>query len=144
MACPKDYYLLQNIDQLIDATAGHQLLSFMDAFSGYNQIKMDIQDWEQTTFITHRGVFGYRNMPFDLINARATFQQMMDIIFGAQIGRNIQVYIDDMIVKSKLAKNHVLDLRVTFENVRRHNMSLNPSKYSFGLSSRKFLGFLIS
>lgn len=69
---------------------------------------------------------------------------MMDIIFGAQIGRNIQVYIDDMIVKSKLAKNHVLDLRVTFENVRRHNMSLNPSKYSFGLSSRKFLGFLIS
>lgn len=88
-ACPKDYYTLPNIDQLIDATAGYELLSFMDAFSGYNQIKMDSQDWEQRAFITHRGVFSYRNMPFGLINAGATFQQMMDIIFKSHIGRNV-------------------------------------------------------
>lgn len=88
-ACPKDFYPLPNIDQLINATAGNEMLSFMDAFSGYNQIKMDNQDWEQTAFITHGEVFGYRVMPFGLINAGATFQQMMDTIFGSQIGRNL-------------------------------------------------------
>lgn len=116
----------------------------MDAFSGYNQIKMDDQDWEKTAFITYRGVFGFRNMPFGLINAGATFQQMMDTIFGSQIGRNVQVYIDDMITKSKSTKDHVSDLRETFTNVRRHHMRLNPAKCSFGLTSGKFLGFLIS
>lgn len=68
-ACPKDFYPFPNINQLIDTTAGHELLSFMNDFSGYNQIKMDCQDWEQTAFITHIGVFGFRNMPFGLINA---------------------------------------------------------------------------
>lgn len=109
-ACPKDFYPLPNIDQLIDATAGHKLLSFMDAFSGCNQIKMDSQDWEKMAFITHRGVFGYRNMPFGLINAGATFQEMMDSIFGSQIGRNVQVYVNDMITKSKVAGDHISDL----------------------------------
>lgn len=90
-ACPKDFYPLPNTDQLIDATAGNELLSFMDAFSGYNQIKMDNQDWEQMAFITHRGVFSYRVIPFGLINAGVTFQQMMDTIFGKQIGRNLQI-----------------------------------------------------
>ncbi|XP_074377708.1 uncharacterized protein LOC141719230 [Apium graveolens] len=143
-ACPKDYYPLPNIDQLIDATAGHELLSFMDAFSGYNQIRMDDQDWEQTAFITHRGVFAYRNMPFGLINAGATFQRMMDEIFKKQLGRNLEVYVDDMITKSKSSNNHCSDLRETFENVRRNNMRLNSLKCSFGLTSGKFLGFLVS
>lgn len=73
-----------------------------------------------------------------------TFQQMMDTVFGSQIGRNVQVYVDDMITKSKQAHNHVVDLRETFENVRRHNVRLKPTKCSFGLTSGKFLGFLIS
>ena len=105
-ACPKDFYPLPHIDQLIDATSGHELLSFMDAFSGYNQIKMDKNDWEKTAFITHRGVFGFKNMPFGLVSAGATFQRTMDVIFASQIGRNMEVYVDDMIVKSKKRDNH--------------------------------------
>ena len=105
-ACPKDYYPLPNIDQLIDATSGHELLSFMDAFSGYNQIRMDNNDWGKTAFITHRSVFGFKNMSFGLISAGATFQRTMDVIFASQIGRNMEVYVDDMIVKSK-ELNHV-------------------------------------
>lgn len=134
-ACPKDFYPLPNIDQLIDATAGNEMLSFMDAFSGYNQIKMDNQDWEQMAFITHRGGFGYRVMPFGLINAGATFQQMMDTVFGSQIGKNLQIYVDDMIAMSKVAVDHINDLRETFENARRHGMRLNPTKCSFGLTA---------
>lgn len=116
----------------------------MDAFSGYNQIKMDIQDWEQTAFITHSGVFWFWVMLFGLINTGATFQQMMDSVFGSRIGRNIQAYVESMIAKSKLAKNHVHDHRENFENVRIHKMRLNLSKCSFGLTSGKLLGFLIS
>ncbi|XP_074374330.1 uncharacterized protein LOC141714711 [Apium graveolens] len=115
-ACPKDFYPLPNIDQLIDATAGNELLSFMDAFLGYNQIKMDSHDWQQTAFITHRGVFGYKVMSFGLINAGATFQQTMDKIFSSQIGRNMLIYVDDMITKSKVAFDHVTDLREMFTN----------------------------
>ncbi|XP_074374486.1 uncharacterized protein LOC141714889 [Apium graveolens] len=121
-ACPKDFYPLPNIDQLIDATAGNELLSFMDAFSGYNQIKMDSHDWKQTAFITHRGVFGYKVMSFGLINAGATFQQTMDKIFSSQIGRNMLIYVDDMITKSKATSDHVTDLRETFTNARTNNM----------------------
>ncbi|XP_074356705.1 uncharacterized protein LOC141696464 [Apium graveolens] len=143
-ACPKDFYPLPNIDQLIDVTSGNELLSFMDAFSGYNQIKMDSQDWQQTAFIIHRGVFGYRVMPFGLINAGATFQQMMDKIFTSQIRRNMLIYVDDMITKSKISSDHVLDLREIFENARKNNMRLNPAKCSFGLTAGKFLGFLVT
>lgn len=114
-ACPKYFYPLPNINQLIDATAGHEMLSFMDIFSGYNQIIIDSQDWEKTALITHRGVFGFRNIPFGLINVGATFQQMMDYIFGSQIGINVPV--DDMIIKSKSIRDHVSDLRETFEDV---------------------------
>ncbi|XP_074326812.1 uncharacterized protein LOC141664756 [Apium graveolens] len=143
-ACPKDFYPLPNIDQLIDATAGNELLSFMDAFSGYNQIKMDSHDWQQTAFITHRGVFGYKVMSFGLINAGATFQQTMDKLFSSQIGRNMLIYVDDMITKSKVASDHVTDLRETFTNIRANNMRLNPAKCSFGLTASKFLGFLVT
>ncbi|XP_074336456.1 uncharacterized protein LOC141673602 [Apium graveolens] len=98
-ACPKDYYPLPNIDQLIDAMAGHELLPFMDAFSGYNQIRMDDQDLEQIAFITHRGVFAYRNMPFRLINAGRAF--------GASYHKALKVYISasDGSVASILVKD---------------------------------------
>ncbi|XP_074363809.1 uncharacterized protein LOC141704454 [Apium graveolens] len=108
--------------------AGHKMLSFMDAFSGYNQIRMDDQDWEQTGFITHRGIFAYRNMLFGLINASTTFQRMMDEIFKNQLGRNLEVYVDDMITKSKFSSGHTLDLRETFENVHRNNVIKEASK----------------
>ena len=80
-ACPKDSYPFPRIDQLVDSTAGHQLLSFMDAFSGYNQIKMDEANQEKTSFITSQGLFCYKVMPFRLNNAGATYQRLVNYMF---------------------------------------------------------------
>ena len=80
-ACPKDSYHLPRIDQLVDSTVGHQLLSFMDAFSRYNQIKMDKADQEKTSFITSQGLFCYKVMPFNLKNTRATYQRLVNHMF---------------------------------------------------------------
>ena len=99
-ACPKDSYPLPRIDTLVDSTARHKLLSFMDAFSGYNQIKMKEEDQEKTSFVTNQGLFCYKVMSFGLKNAGATYQRLMNKMFAHQIGRNVQVYVDDMLVKS--------------------------------------------
>ena len=99
--CPKDSFLLPRIDQLVDLTTGHKLLTFMDAFLGYNQIVMDEADQEKTFFITSRELFCYKVMPFELKNAGATYQRLMNRMFHDQIGKNIEIYIDDMLVKSK-------------------------------------------
>uniref|UniRef100_A0A2N9FLZ5 Uncharacterized protein n=1 Tax=Fagus sylvatica TaxID=28930 RepID=A0A2N9FLZ5_FAGSY len=115
-ACPKDSFPLPRIDQLVDSTAGHKLLTFMDAFSGYNQIVMDEGDQEKTSFITSRGLFCYKVMPFGLKNAGATYQRLMNRMFHDQIGRNVEVYVDDMLVKSKEEDGHLDDLRETFPN----------------------------
>ena len=85
-ACPKDSYPLPRIDQLVDSTADHQLLSFIDAFSGYNQIMMDEVDQEKKSFINSQGQFCYKMMPFDLKNERATYQSLVNHIFHPQIG----------------------------------------------------------
>lgn len=143
-ACPKDFYPLSNIDQLIDSTAGHEILSFMDAFAAYNQIKLEKEYQDDTAFITHRGVFAFTVLPFGRLNAGATIQQAMDTIFASQIGRNMQIYIDDMIVKSVKTSDHISDLIESFENIRKHSMCLNPSKCSFGLRGGKFLGYLLT
>ncbi|XP_065626753.1 uncharacterized protein LOC136066400 [Quercus suber] len=109
-ACPKDSYPLPRIDALVDSTARHQLLSFMDAFSGYNQIKMEEHDQEKTSLVTSQGLFCYKVIPFGLKNAGATYQRLMDKMFAHQIGRNVQVYVDDMLVKSRFEKDHLSDL----------------------------------
>ena len=88
-ACPKDSYHLPRIDTLVDSTARHELLSFMDAFSGYNQIKMSGKDQEKTSFITSQGLFCYKVMPFGLKNANVTYQRLMNKMFMHQIGRNV-------------------------------------------------------
>uniref|UniRef100_A0A2N9HAB0 Uncharacterized protein n=1 Tax=Fagus sylvatica TaxID=28930 RepID=A0A2N9HAB0_FAGSY len=143
-ACPKDSYPLPRIDQLVDSTAGHKLLSFMDAFSGYNQIRMEEEDQEKTAFITSRGLFCYKVMPFGLKNAGATYQRLVNKMFHDQIGRNVEVYVDDMLVKSKENEDHLKDLKETFQALRTYNMKLNPEKCAFGVSSGKFLGFMVS
>ena len=86
-ACPKDSFPLPRIDQLVDSTAGHKLLTFMDTFSGYNQIKMAKEDQEKTAFITSQGLYFYKVMPFGLKNAGATYQRLVNKMFGQQIGR---------------------------------------------------------
>ena len=100
----------------------------MDAFSGYNQIKMDEADQEKTYFITSQGLFCYEVMPFGLKNAGATYQQLVNHMFRPQIGRNVEVYVDDMLVKSLDEERHLDDLQETFNTLRRYNMKLNPSK----------------
>ena len=114
-AYPKDSYPLPRINQLVDATSGHELLAFMDAFSGYNQIRMAPEDEEKTAFITNRGLYCYRVMLFGLKNAGATYQRLVNKIFKEQIGRNMEVYVDNMLVKSKSSTNHITDLEETFD-----------------------------
>ena len=88
-ACPKDSYPLPRVDILVDSTAWHQLLSFMDAFSGYNQIQMDEADQEKTLFVTSQGLFCYKVMSFGLKSASVTYQRLMNKMFANQIGRNV-------------------------------------------------------
>ena len=95
-ACPKDSFHLPRIDQLMDSTAGHKLLTFMDAFSGYNQIKMAEEDQEKTTFITSQGLYCYKVMPLGLKNTGVTYQRLVNKMFSRQIGRNMEVYVDDL------------------------------------------------
>ncbi|XP_059439799.1 uncharacterized protein LOC132172333 [Corylus avellana] len=143
-AYPKDSFPLPRIDLLIDSTSGHELLSFMDAFSGYNQICMYEPDQEKTSFVTDRGTYCYEVMPFGLKNAGATYQRLVNWMFQGQIGRNMKVYVDDMLVKSTLATNHIQDLAEAFQALRLYGMKLNPAKCAFGVSSGKFLGFVVS
>ncbi|KAH9727588.1 Ribonuclease H [Citrus sinensis] len=143
-ACPKDSFPLPKIDQLVDSTAGHGLLSFMDAFSGYNQIPMYEQDEESTAFITNQGLFCYRVMPFGLKNAGATYQRLVNKVFKPLIGKTMEVYVDDMITKSKIPEEYVRHLEETFELLRKYKMKLNPEKCAFGVESGKFLGFMVS
>ena len=143
-ACLKDSYPLPHIDQLVDSTTGHKLLSFMDAFSRYNQIRMDGADQEKTSFVTSQGLFCYEVMPFGLKNAGATYQRLVNHMFRPQIGRNVEVYVDDMLVKSLDEEEHLDDLQEIFDTLRRFSMKLNPSKCVFRVSSEKFLRFMVS
>lgn len=142
-ACPKDDYPLPKIDKLVDSTAGHALLNFMEANAGYHQIPLAVENRPHTAFITHSGVYCYRVMPFGLKNAGATYQQMINKVFKEQIGRNLEVYVDDMIAKRKNAEDHAEHLRETFETLRLNRMRLNPKKCVFGVTGGKCLGFLI-
>ena len=119
-ACPKNSFPLPRIDQLVDSIAGHKLLMFIDAFLGYNQIKMAEEDQEKTTFFTSQGLYCYKIMPFRLKNARATYQRLVNRIFRKQIGRNVEVFMDDMLVKSKEELTHLDDLKETFAMLRRY------------------------
>ncbi|CAL2277237.1 unnamed protein product [Prunus armeniaca] len=143
-ACPKDSFSLPRIDQLIDSTAGHELLSFMDAYSGYNQIMMYPPNQEHTSFITDRGLYCYKVMPFDLKNAGATYQRLVNQMFANQIGKNMEVYVDDMLVKNVTVDHHIQDLVETFKVLTRYEMRLNLAKCAFGVSLGKFLGFMVS
>ena len=132
------------IDKLVDNSAGYKYLSFIDAYSGYNQIPMYPEDQEKTAFVTDMGVYCYTMMPFGLKNAGATYQRMMSQVFKEQIGRILEVYIDDMIVKTPEDKDPVADLRETFQQLRRYDLRLNPNKCTFGVEAGKFLGFMLT
>ena len=102
------------------------------------------EDQEKTTFITSQGLYCYRVLPFGLKNSGATYQRLVNQMFSKQIGRNVEVYVDDMLVKSKEEEDHLVDLKETFNTLRQYNMKLNMSKCAFGVSSDKFLEFMVS
>ena len=143
-ACPKDSFPLLRIDLIVDATAGHELLSFMDSFSGYNQIRMDPNDQEKTSFMTGQGTYCYKVMPFGLKNTGATYQRLVNKMFQKQIGASMEVYIDDMLVKSIKVELHIDHLAESFQVLKDYKMKLNPTKCAFGVFSGKFLGFIVN
>ena len=143
-ACPKDPFALPRIDQVIDSTAGCELLSFLDAYSVYHQIKLDLADALKTSFIMPFGAYCYITMPFDLKNAGATFQRCMQKCLLPQLGKNIHVYEDDIVVKTKQHLTLLDDLKETFANLREYKVKLNPEKCVFGVPAGKLLGLLVS
>ena len=119
-------------------------MSFLDAFQEYHQIPLALDDQEKTTFVTSIGNYHYKVMHFGLKNAGSTYQRMMTKMFEPQLGKNVKVYIEDMVVKSKLVSEHVEDLTSIFEILREHKLCLNASKCSFGVGSGKFLGYMVT
>ncbi|KAL0345656.1 UNVERIFIED_CONTAM: Transposon Ty3-G Gag-Pol polyprotein [Sesamum radiatum] len=143
-ACPKDFYPLPRIDQLVDSTFGCELLSMMDASQGYHQIMLAPEYRKKVSFITSSSTFCYVAMPFELKIADATYQTLVEKIFRPQIGRNIEVYVDDMLVKSKKAEDHIAELEETFAVLRNYRLKLNPAKCAFRVQGGRFLRFMVT
>ena len=143
-ACPKDLFPMPRIDRLVDATVGHPRMSFLDAFQGYHQIPLAPGDLEKIAFLTPVGNYHYKVMPFSLKNAGSTYRRIMTRMFEPQLGKSVEVYIDDMVVKSKMVSEHVRDLEVIFGILWKHKLRLNASKCSFGVLSGKFLGYIVT
>ena len=143
-ACPKNSSPLPQIDQIVDASAGHGMLSFLDVFLRYHQIPMHPLDVEKTSFITLHELFYYNVMPFGLKNVGATYQRLVTKMFRPLLGKTMEVYIDDMLVKSKERPDHVGHLQEDFELLRAYGMKLNPSKCAFRVSAGLFLGFMVT
>ena len=143
-ACLKDPYPLPSIDGLVDVAFGFHFLSFIDAYSGYNQIPMHRLDEEKMAFITPMANYCYKVMPFGLKNAGATYQRLMNKVFAEFIGNLMEVYIDNMLVKIKEEGSLFSDLEVVLGRLRQHNMRLNPHKCAFTVAAGKFLGFMLT
>ena len=143
-ACPKDPFPIPKIDQLVDATYGHPRMSFLNAFQGYHQISLTTEDQKKTAFISTDANYHYTMIPFGLKNAGATYQWMMTRMFRDKIRHTVEVYIDDMVVKSKWEIQHIDDLKEVFKVLRRHKLHLNANKCAFEVGVGKFLGYLIT
>nr|GEV63404.1 reverse transcriptase domain-containing protein [Tanacetum cinerariifolium] len=139
-ACSQDCYPLPEIDWKVESLCGYPFKCFLDTYKGYHQIQMAAADEEKTAFHTGQGVYCYTKMPFGLKNAGATYQRLMDKAFENQMGGNIEVYVDDLVVKSHIEAKMVRDIEETFQTLRKINMKLNPKKCSFGLAEGVFLG----
>jgi hypothetical protein len=143
-ACPKDEYPLSRICQIVYSTVSCELLSFLGVYSGYYQISLAIDDEEKTVFIMPFEIFCYTKMAFGLKNGGATYQKCVHTVLKSRIGRNIEAYIDDIVVKSEKRGDLVDDLKETFDNLLKFNIMLNPKKCVFGVLSGKLLGYMVS
>ncbi|CAL9029425.1 unnamed protein product [Prunus brigantina] len=145
LATPKDEYPMPMSDLLVYGAAKHELLSFMDGHAGYNQIFIAEEDVHKTAFRCARaiGTYEWVVMRFGLKNAGATYQRAMNLIFHDLIGRTVEVYIDDVVVKSPSRADHPGHLRQAFARMRAHGLKMNPKKCAFGFTAGNFLGFLV-
>ena len=144
-ATPMDGYPMPIADVQIDAAAGHKVISFMDGNAGYNQILMAIEDIHKTAFRCpgHLGLYEWVVMTFGLKNAGATYQRAMNYIFHELISKIVEIYIEDVVVKSESYSDHLADLRQTLERTRKYGLKMNPLKCAFGVSAGQFLGFMV-
>jgi hypothetical protein len=143
-ACPKVPFPLPRVDQIVDSITRCELLCFLDAYSGYHQIKMKESNQLATSFITPFGMYCYVTMPFGLRNAGATYQRCMQHVFGDHIGRTVEAYVDDIVVKTRKADDLVGDLRIAFGCLRANGVKLNPKKSVFGVPRGMLLGYIVS
>ena len=143
-ACPKDPFPLPRIDQVVDSTSGCETLCFLDVYSGYHQIMMRESDQLMTSFITPFGSFCYVTMPFGLKNTGTMYQHCMLKCFGDLIGRTVEAYVDDIVVKSKWVDQIVADLEQTFTKLQANNIKLNLEKCVFGVLRGMLLCFIVS
>ena len=142
--CPRNAYPIPNIDRLVDDAVWNKVLSFLDAYSGYNQIPMAVSDMHKTTFITDDANYFYKVMPFGLKNAGATYQRLMDNVFSHLMGHYVEVYVDDMVVQSPSHHQHTEDLLAIFSALHQYNLRLNRDKCVFSVDRGKFLGFMLT
>ena len=140
-----DGYPMPVADMLVDAAAGHKVISFMDGNARYNQIFMVEEDVHKTAFRCpgHVGLFEWIVMTFGLKNAGATYQRAMNYIFHEIIGKIVEIYIDDVVVKSKGYQEHLAHLRKALECIRKYGLKMNPNKCAFGVSAGQFLEFIV-
>ena len=143
-AYSKDTFPLPRIDRIVDVTTDHELLSFLDPYSCYNQIPMYPPDEAKIAFITPFGMYCYRVMLFGLKNTEVTYQRVMSPVFEPLLGKTVEAYIDDILVKSRAREDHLNHEKEAFSLLRQHRLRLNPAKCPFGVSSGNFLGFLVS
>ena len=143
-ACPKDDFPLPHIDVLVDNIIGSALMSFMDGFSRYNQIKRASRDMTKTTFTIDWGIYCYIVMPFGLKNAGAIYQRMDTTLLHDIIHNEVEVYVDDMIMNSKERGGHIVNLIKFFESIKKYRLRLNLQQCTFRVITGKLLGFLVS
>jgi hypothetical protein len=140
----KDHFGLPRIDQVVDSTAGCVLLCFLDCYLGYHQIALKEEDQIKTMFITPFGTYAYKTISFGLKNAGATYQRAIQMCFADQLHRNVEAYVDDIVIKTRNPDDLIADLEETFNSLRRFWWKLNSTKCIFGVPSGKLLGFIVS
>jgi hypothetical protein len=138
--CPKDHFGLSRIDQVVDSTVVCVLLCFLDCYLGYHQIVLKEEDQIKTAFITPFGTYAYKTISFGLKNGGATYQHAIQMCFADQLYRNVEAYVDDVVIKTRNPDNLIVDLEETFSSLRRYRWKLNSTKYIFGVPSGKLLG----
>jgi hypothetical protein len=142
--CPKDHFGLRRIDQVVNSTAGYVLLCFLDCYSGYHPIALKEEDQIKTAFITPFGTYAYKTMSFGLKNVGATYPHAIQMCFADQLHRNVEAYVDDVVIKTRNPDGLIADLEETFSSLCKFWWKLNPTKCIFGVPSGKLLRFIVS